>query len=112
LRSNRVARLKDIATPKSESPPNRRSEPTKVRANQLCAIADPTQAAVAAMHKVKTMKRAVKGRMSVCMQTSGNGGGRKIRSARGKKCSVFVNFSSRTHFHPRGIPPGYGAADQ
>jgi chorismate synthase len=57
--------------PSSENPPNRRIGTDKGPSQALCAIARPMHAAVTAMHKVKTTKRAVKGRKSARMESLG-----------------------------------------
>jgi hypothetical protein len=59
-----------------------------------------THAAVAAMHKVRTMKRWENGRASVRMETSCKTGRPQsgFRAAGSKKCLVFVNFSSYAVF--------------
>jgi hypothetical protein len=57
--------------PSSENPPNRRIGTDKGPSQALCAIAKPTHAAVSAMHKVKTTKRAVKRRKSARMDNLG-----------------------------------------
>jgi len=47
--------------PSSDRPPNSRMGTDSGPSQSLCAMAKPASAAVAAMHKVRTMKRGLKG---------------------------------------------------